>query len=136
MIKKQKGIDLKFKSYKGESFSKRVYIVRKVQKATSTSPPKYWVNGKWLTQDRLKGTEQEDQKTKDMMNNRDREQNEKDDKEEQKQAEIAKENEKKRLAELAKKEKNIIIMISLLDISCVLLVDVINTGNKRFRPNH
>ena len=101
-IKKQKGIDLKFKSYKGETFSKRVYIVRKI---TSTSPRKYWVNSKWLTQDQLKGTEQEDQATKDLMDRRDKEQDEKDDKEEQKQAEVAKEKEKKRMVELAEKEK-------------------------------
>ena len=103
--KKQKGADIGFKSYKGETWSKRVYIVRKTQAKTATSPWKYYVNSKWLTKDKLKLSEQADVKTNDMIEKRDKEQDEKDQEEEEKQSEVAAEKEKKRLIEKEKKEK-------------------------------
>ena len=74
-IKKEKGGELGFKSYKGITFSKRVYIVRKI---TKTTPRKYWVNAKWYTQDLLLGTEMEDEKSKELIKERDKKQEEED----------------------------------------------------------
>ena len=80
-IKKEKGGELGFKSYKNITFSKRVYIVKKVQAST---PPKYWVNRHWYTQDKLKSSEQEDAKSKEMVEKRDKEQEDKDKEKEKK----------------------------------------------------
>jgi hypothetical protein len=66
--KKDKGLDLKYKTYKGLTYSKKVYIIKKI---TNTTPRKYWVNNSWKTIDQLKSTEAEDQKTKDMVKSRD-----------------------------------------------------------------
>ena len=66
--KKDKGLDLKYKTYKGLTYSKKVYIIKKI---TTTTPRKYWVNNSWKTIDQLKSTEAEDQKTKDMVKSRD-----------------------------------------------------------------
>lgn len=100
-IKKDKGLDLKFKSYKGDTFSRRVYIIKKV---TKSKPFRYWVNSKWLTQDKLKATEAEDEKTKQLVKDRDNAQAEADKKvEEKREAEEA----GKRKAQEVVKEKEI-----------------------------
>ena len=101
-IKKEKGADIGYKSYKGETFSKRVYVVRKI---TGTTPRKYWVNRKWLTIDKLLGTEQEDEKTNEMVVNRDKEQSDADKVEEDKAKVVAAKKEEERLKEMAKKEE-------------------------------
>ena len=101
-IKKEKGADLSYKAYKGITFSKRVYIVRKI---TTTTPRKYWVNNHWYTIDKLLGTEQEDEKTKQLVVNRDKEQEDADQIAEAKAKLVAAEKEEKRLVEKAKKEK-------------------------------
>ena len=103
-IKKDKGPDISFKSYKGLTFSRRVYIIKKI---TKTTPRKYWVgkiHGRWMTQDQLKSTETEDEKSKALIKERDEKQAAADKKEEEKQAEA----DRKRQAELdAIKEKQI-----------------------------
>jgi len=68
VIKKDKGLDLNYKTYKGLTFSRKVYIIKKV---TKSSPRRYWVNNTWKTLDKLMATEAEDQKTKDMVKQRD-----------------------------------------------------------------
>ena len=103
-IKKEKGADIGYKTYKGLTFSKRVYIVKKIQDAKH-SPRKYWVRGKWWTQDKLLATEAEDEKTKEMVVKRDKEQADKDKEADEKAAVLAEAQEKKRLAEKAKKEE-------------------------------
>ena len=63
---KKKGIG--FKSYKGETFSKRIY---KISGATKNStPPKYLVNGKWRTANTLLGTETPDQASIELVEKR------------------------------------------------------------------
>ena len=67
------GKDLKgvgFKSYKNETWSKRVY---KITQATKKSkPPKYRVNRKWMLGDRLSLTEMPDKKSEKLMEERDK----------------------------------------------------------------
>ena len=103
-IKKEKGADIGYKTYKGLTFSKRVYIIKKVQDSKH-SPRKYFVRGKWWTQDKLLGSEVEDEKTKEMVLSRDKEQDDKDKEADEKAAVLAEAQEKKRLVEKAKKEE-------------------------------
>ena len=103
-IKKEKGADIGYKTYKSRTFSKRVYIVKKVQDSKH-SPRKYYVRGKWWTQDHLLGSEVEDEKTKEMVVGRDKEQEDKDKEADEKAAVLAEAQEKKRLVEKAKKEE-------------------------------
>ena len=103
-IKKEKGADIGYKTYKGLTFSKRVYIIKKVHDSKH-SPRKYFVRGKWWTQDKLLGSEVEDEKTKEMVLSRDKEQDDKDKEADDKAAVLAEAQEKKRLVEKAKKEE-------------------------------
>ena len=76
------------------TFSEQVYQVKKVTKKT---PVKYWVNRKWITQDMLLKSAPRDQKSIDLVKQRDRKQQIVDFKEEI-------EKEKIRLAERAKND--------------------------------
>ena len=86
--KKDKGGALGFKSYKGLSFSRRVYVIRKI---TNTKPRKYWVNHHWYTIDKLMATEAEDEATKEMIAARDKEVEKADKKKEEKAEALEKE---------------------------------------------
>ena len=86
VTKPAKGADIGYKSYKGATFSERIYIIKKIQKST---PRKYWVASRWLTQDKLKSTEAEDKKTTALIKKRDEDQKEADEKEEEKAEVVA-----------------------------------------------
>ena len=61
-----------FKSYKGNTYTKRVY---KVQKVTKTAiPQKMYVNKKWYTADKLLKTEEVDEISEELIKNRDKQQ--------------------------------------------------------------
>ncbi len=65
-IIKKKGIG--FKSYKNETFSKAIY---KITAKTKTSvPPKYRVNGKWITANTMLKTESPDQTSIELVSKR------------------------------------------------------------------
>jgi hypothetical protein len=85
VTKPAKGADIGYKSYKDQAFGKRIYIIKKIQKST---PRKYWVASRWLTQDKLKLTEAEDEKTNALIKKRDEDQKQAD-KEEEKRADEA-----------------------------------------------
>ena len=65
-----------FKSYKNESWTERVFVIKKVTK--KAVPPKFYVNGRWHTQDALLKSAPRDQKSIASIAKRDREQKEED----------------------------------------------------------
>jgi hypothetical protein len=76
LVKDQKA-GIGFKSYKNESWTERVFVIKKVTK--KAVPPKFYVNGKWHTQDTLLKSAPRDQKSIELIATRDKEQKEEDD---------------------------------------------------------
>ena len=113
LVKKPKG-DLAYKVYKNMTFSEQVYQVKKVTKKT---PVKYWVNRKWKTQDMLLKSAPRDQKSIDLVKQRDRKQQIVDFKEEI-------EKEKVRLEEKRKNDavSNKIVFINAILNVCSLVI--------------
>ena len=69
LIKKKKET-VGFKSYKGKTWSKEVYTVKK--KTKNAAVPKYYVNRKWLTSDSLLVTKPPDVKSRELIQKRDK----------------------------------------------------------------
>jgi hypothetical protein len=94
LVKDQKA-GIGFKSYKNESWTERVFVIKKVTK--KAVPPKFYVNGRWHTQDTLLKSAPRDQKSIALIAKRDQDQKEED-------ARVRVEEDKKREAQFAKDE--------------------------------
>ena len=67
-VKKEKGGSVGFKSYKNETFTERVFIIKKTTK--KAVPPKYYVNGKWYLQSSLLKSAPRDEKSQELVDSR------------------------------------------------------------------
>jgi len=67
-IKKEKGGSVGFKSYKNETFTERVFVIKKTTK--KAVPPKYYVNGKWYLQSSLLKSAPRDEKSQELVDSR------------------------------------------------------------------
>ena len=81
LIKKQKAA-LDYKSYKSKTYTKEVYVVAK--KTKTARIPKYYVNKKWYTSESLLKTKPVDQKSRALIQKRDIETDDADEKQEKK----------------------------------------------------
>jgi hypothetical protein len=94
-IKKKKGADIDFKSYKDMTFSARVYTISKRTQGKRV-PIKYRVNRIWYTQDKLLKSSVRDKESERIIREKDQEQKRKDDVEEKKRVEEAEKKERER----------------------------------------
>lgn len=75
-VKKEKGGSVGFKSYKNETFTERVFIIKK--KTKKAVPPKYYVNGKWYLQSSLLKSAPRDVKSQELVDSRSQSQQQED----------------------------------------------------------
>jgi hypothetical protein len=95
LIKKKKGSDIAYKSYKNMTYSAQVYPITKRTQGKRTAI-KYRVRRKWFTQDKLLKSSVRDQESERLIKQKDEEQQKKDIEAEKKEAEVARKKEVER----------------------------------------
>ena len=101
LIKKKKGADIEYKSYKNMTYTAQVYPITKRTQG-KRSAIKYRVRRQWFTQDKLLKSSARDQESERLIKQKDEEQKQKDIEEDKKEAEEAKKKEVEREKEKEK----------------------------------